>query len=43
MLLENLKEIGFKYLIEVGILIGIDDLKILNIKFKGFNVVEKKI
>lgn len=43
LLLENLKEIGFKYSTEAGISIGIDDLKIPNIKPKGLNVAEKKI
>lgn len=42
LLLENLKEIGFKYSTEAGISIGIDDLKIPNIKPKGLNVAEKK-
>nr|WEM32149.1 RNA polymerase beta'' subunit [Ostreobium sp. TRHA14-720] len=43
LLLENLKEIGFKYSTEAGISIGIDDLKIPDIKPKGLHMAEKKI
>lgn len=42
-LIENLKEVGFKYATKAGISIGIDDLKIPFIKSNYINITEQKI
>ena len=42
-LIENLKEVGFKYATKAGISIGIDDLKIPFIKSDYINITEQKI